>query len=118
MDQTTYEVEARVESDHWWFRGRRPLPARPIDALALPADARVLDVGCGTGANGPVLAEGGRFAVGLDASPIPLGMETRGHTARVRGDAERLPIADASFDLVAALDVLEHLDDHAAAVRE
>jgi SAM-dependent methyltransferase len=119
----TYQIEAEVERRHWWFRGRRRILARFLSHLepALPANARVLDVGCGTGANGPVLAEGGRFAVGLDASPIPLGLAgtaERGHAARLRGDAGALPFADASFDLVAALDVLEHLDDHVAAVRE
>jgi SAM-dependent methyltransferase len=118
MDRTTYEVEAKVERDHWWFRGRRRILSRLIDALHLPDGAVALDVGCGTGANGPVLAERTRFSVGLDASSIPLGVEARGHAARLRGDALHLPFADASFDLVVALDVLEHLDDDFAAGRE
>lgn len=123
MERTTYEVEADLERRHWWFRGRRRILSRLLARLdpPLPPQARVLDVGCGTGANGPVLAEGGRFAVGLDFSPIPLGLDgtgSRGHAARLRGDAGRLPFATASFDLVVALDVLEHLDDDAAAARE
>jgi SAM-dependent methyltransferase len=123
MRQATYEVEAQVERKHWWFRGRRRLLARLIDGLdpALPRDARVLDVGCGTGANGPVLAGGGRTAYGIDMSAVPLGLGgtgERGHAARLRGDARRLPFADASFDLVVALDVLEHILDDDAAARE
>ena len=119
MKQATYEVEAQVERDHWWFRGRRKILTRLIAELDLPAHARVLDVGCGTGANGPVLAEGGRFAVGIDASPVPLALSgERGHAARLRGDATRLPFASASFDLVVALDVLEHLIDDAGALAE
>ena len=121
MKQATYEVEAQVERDHWWFRGRRRILTRLIAELGLPAGARVLDVGCGTGANGPVLAAQGRFAVGIDASPVPLGLAgtgERGHAARLRGDATRLPFADASFDLVVALDVLEHLIDDTGAARE
>jgi SAM-dependent methyltransferase len=123
MKQATYEVEARVERDHWWFRGRRRILTGLIARLDLPARARVLDVGCGTGANGPVLASEGRFAIGLDASPIPLaltgaGAGQRGYAARVRGDAARLPFADGSFDLVVALDVIEHLADDNAAARD
>ncbi|HET6281533.1 MAG TPA: methyltransferase domain-containing protein [Polyangia bacterium] len=123
MKQGTYEVEAQVERDHWWFRGRRRILTRLIADLNLPAGARVLDVGCGTGANGPVLAADGRFAVGIDASPIPLALTgsgggERGHTARARSDATLLPFGDQSFDLVVALDVLEHLADDVGAARE
>lgn len=118
MDRATYEVEAAVERDHWWFRGRRRILAHLVEELRLPPRARVLDVGCGTGANGPVLSADGRLAIGVDASPVPLGVASRGHAARLRADALRLPFADASFDLVVALDVLEHLDDDFAAARE
>ena len=121
MRPATYEAEAALERGHWWFRGRRRLLARLLARMPLPAAARVLDVGCGTGANGPVLAGAERFTVGLDASAIPLGLgrsAERTHGARVRADAGLLPFADASFDLVTALDVLEHLDDDAAAARE
>lgn len=123
METTTYQIEAQLERGHWWFQGRRRILDRLLTRLdpPLPAGARALDVGCGTGANGPVLAAHATFAAGIDASPVPLGLrgtDERGHSARLRGDAGRLPFADASFDLVVALDVLEHLDDDAAAARE
>ncbi len=121
METATYEVETAVERQHWWFEGRRRILERLLAKLTpgLPPGARVLDVGCGTGANGPVLAAGGRTAIGLDFSTVPLGLDGtrgRGHAARVRGDAGRLPFADGAFDLVVALDVLEHLDDDRLAV--
>jgi SAM-dependent methyltransferase len=122
VERATYQVEAELERSHWWFRGRR----RILDDLLarldppLPPGARALDVGCGTGANGPVLAARAALAIGLDASAIPLGLghSRDGHAARLRGDAARLPFPSGTFDLVVALDVLEHLDDDVAAARE
>jgi SAM-dependent methyltransferase len=65
-----------------------------------------------------VLAESGRFAVGIDASAVPLSLAGGGHSSRVRGDATALPFRDNSFDLAVALDVLEHLDDDRAGAAE
>lgn len=128
MERSGYEIEAEVQRRHWWFRGRRRILAGLLAGLdpPLPRGARVLDVGCGTGANTPVLAAEGRSVVGLDPSPLALGLHQRrvpeaagrGATRRVRGHAGQLPFADASFDLVVALDVLEHLDDDRAAAAE
>jgi protein-L-isoaspartate O-methyltransferase len=48
MERAAQDVEAHVERDHWWFRGRRRLVASMIRALGIPLSAQVLDVGCGT----------------------------------------------------------------------
>ncbi len=51
MDQATFAAEAKIESTHWWFVERRRLFAGLIRECGLPADARVVDIGTGTGAN-------------------------------------------------------------------
>ena len=78
---------------------------------------RILDVGCGTGANLEMLSRFGR-AEGVDVSDEALEF-CRSKGLRVhKGLAEDLPFADEEFDLVTGLDVVEHLDDDVAGLRE
>ena len=69
---------------------------------------RILDVGCGTGANLELLSRFGR-AEGVDVSEEALAFcRARGLENVRHGAAEKLPYEDGSFDLVTALDVVEH----------
>ena len=115
-----------LEDTYWWFVARRALV---LDLLRryLPApetrDPRpetriLLDVGCGAGATLQGLAQFGRV-VGIDSSPHALGCcRRRGQELLVQARGETLPIADASADAITALDLLEHIADDAAALRE
>ncbi len=76
------------------------------------AGKRVLDVGCGTGANLLVLAEHfGCTPAGVDSSEAMLAEARRKlpDADLRRGVAERLPFDDASFDAVLSVEMLEHL---------
>jgi SAM-dependent methyltransferase len=120
LEPSVYEVESRVEESHWWFSGRRRLLARVIDELNLPKDARVLDVGSGTGTNLRLLGELGfiNFS-GVDASESSIHFCAEKGLGEVEmGDACALPCEDRSVDLVVATDIVEHLDDDSAALRE
>jgi SAM-dependent methyltransferase len=124
-DPIDHALAARVARTHWWYRGRRKILARLLRDLdpPLPPSARVLEVGCGPGTNAAALQRETGYLVGVDASPLALRLATHAppearFDAGVCGDVTRLPFADESFDLALALDVIEHVDDDAAATRE
>ncbi|HZG53808.1 MAG TPA: class I SAM-dependent methyltransferase, partial [Pyrinomonadaceae bacterium] len=124
MERHTYAIMYEVEGSHWWFAGRRRILESFIRSIVAAlnlqgrARPRILDVGCGTGANLEMLAQFGE-AEGVDVSEDALAFcRARGLGQVKLGAAEQLPYADASFDLVTALDVVEHLDDDAAGLRE
>jgi SAM-dependent methyltransferase len=122
MQQHTYSIMYEVEETHWWFVGRRRIISsfveRIFDHLKEKGRPRILDVGCGTGANLEMLAPFGA-AEGVDVSADALMFcRARGLENVKQGEAERLPYEDNSFDLVTALDVVEHLDDDLAGLRE
>lgn len=129
MNPAEYGRMHELETQYWWFVGRRAiienllqetLKSRPeYSKLAL------LDIGCGTGANLPMLAhtvgDAGRVSA-LDYSPLALQF-ARNHLGDLPvdlllGDATRLPFEDGQFDLVTMLDVLEHVEDDKAALQE
>jgi len=122
MQQHTYSIMYEVEGTHWWFAGRRRIIAAFVEEICREmkdGGARILDVGCGTGANLELLARYGD-AEGVDISVDALEFcRERGLQQQVRlGAAETLPYEDGSFDLVTALDVVEHLDDDVGGLKE
>jgi SAM-dependent methyltransferase len=120
LDQATFAAEARIESTHWWFVERRRLFAALIRECALPADARVVDIGTGTGANLRLLKQLGFTNVtGIDPSEDAARWCAEKGLGEVQaGDARALPLPDRSVDLVVATDVVEHVDDDQRAVSE
>jgi SAM-dependent methyltransferase len=111
----------RVEQAHWWYTGRRKILAGFVEAICgqvTDRRPRILDVGCGTGANLLMLSEYGD-AEGVDISEDALAFCRERGLDKVRlGAGEQLPYEDGTFDLVTALDVVEHMDDDLAGLRE
>lgn len=120
MDAKIFEVEAEIELDHWWFRGRRDLFSKQILGLNLPKDAAILDVGTSTGTNLRLLRDAGFTNVhALDSSTLAIDYVTRKGLGKVvEGDICAMPYDEGAFDLVLATDVIEHVDDDAGALRE
>jgi len=118
MDRA-YELQThRAEDRHWWYRGRRTVLNRVIKDLDLPEHARILDAGCGSGRNMVELSRYGNVsAIELSPASVALARE-RSSGDVVEGSVLEMPFPDSSFDLAASLDVIEHLEDDVAALRE
>ena len=119
MDRSAYASMSAQEQDHWWFVARRAI----IDSLVrahvpLPSNARILEAGSGTGGNLALLAQYGALdAMEYDEDARALA------TARglCRVEAGALPNAigfgETRYDMIALLDVLEHIDEDEASLR-
>lgn len=121
MMEHTYPILYEVEQSHWWHVGRRRIIASVVEDICKQVKdrrPRILDVGCGTGANLLMLSNYGD-AEGVDISEDALAFcRERGLQKVKHGAAEELPYEDGTFDLVTALDVVEHIDDDVASLRE
>lgn len=118
MEEAFYEEYARIEAVHWWFEGRRAIFDALLAQLPLSPSALLLDLGCGTGANLSFLSRYGRV-IGLDWGAAAARYSRRRTALPVlRGDVQALPFQSDSVDLVTAFDLIEHIDDDQACVRE
>src|SRR5438270_7089750 len=109
------------EQDCWWQVGKLAIVYSLLQRYLKPAPRetrQALDLGCGAGLNLDHLA---RYAepVGTDFSEEALRFcRARGHKRLCKADAAELPFRDGQFDIITALDVVEHLDDDVKALDE
>jgi SAM-dependent methyltransferase len=82
----------------------------------VPLEGSILDVGCGNGIFTARFAGPGASVVGLDSSLHLLHQNP--HRRLIQGDANKLPFADRTFDIVFEANVLHHVPDRKQIVRE
>jgi len=120
-----YEVMYRAESRHWWFQGSRRVLLSLLrrygpEPRAAGVPLRLLDMGCGTGITLDRLSRSAALdSYGVDLEGAALSFcQARGLTRLARASVTALPFADATFDAVTALDVVEHVEDDVRALSE
>jgi SAM-dependent methyltransferase len=118
MERIIFDRMAALDQTHWWYVARRnilyDLIAREI---RLPNSAQILEIGCGTGHNFPVLTPFGHVdALEIDDAARAIATERLGHTVGSAALPELPGVADGSYDLIALLDVLEHIEGDLAAL--
>lgn len=113
MDRAIYDRMAEIDGQHWWFAARRRIVSALIEAQAeLKPDARILEVGTGTGSNLAMLQRYGTVeAIEPDDSARALASERSGIDVLGGLLPHGVALEDGRYDLIVLLDVLEHIDD-------
>ena len=116
MERVVYQQMAELDDRHWWYRARRRILAELIRREVHPApDARILEIGCGTGHNLAMLSGFGHVdGLELDDEAAALSEKRLGRKV-LRSPLPELAGVRKKYDLIGAFDVIEHIeDDHAA----
>jgi SAM-dependent methyltransferase len=112
MEQSQTRVYPREipEDAHWWFATRTWAIEKFLATLPREQDLDILDVGCGAGNMIHHLAQYGRVrGIEVDNRPVKIA-QARGYDVRLGDATQEIPFPGASFDLVTALDVIEHVN--------
>jgi SAM-dependent methyltransferase len=118
VDPLVLRQHLDLEERHWWFVARRKIVLDILDGhLPRGGDLEVLDAGCGGGATLESLRRYG-YPQGMEPSEEAVAYNRQKGREVVRGYIEDMPFDDGSFDLVLALDVIEHVPEDLAALAE
>jgi SAM-dependent methyltransferase len=112
MERAVFDRMAEQDASHWWYVARRRILADLIEReIELPASARILEVGCGTGHNFGMLGRFGRVdGLEIDDEARALASQRLGRPVGTAPLPELAGIEDGAYHLIALLDVLEHVE--------
>lgn len=118
MERIVYDRMAEIDGRHWWYRARREVLARLIETrVRPPGGARILEIGCGTGHNLEMLGRFGTVdAVEMDDAARAVASERLGRSAAIATLPALEGVESGTYDLVALLDVLEHVEEDRASM--
>jgi SAM-dependent methyltransferase len=118
MERVVYQQMAELDDRHWWYTARRAILATLIERkLRLPAQPRILEIGCGTGHNLAMLAGFGHVeGLELDEEARAISEKRLGRKVMSSPLPELGEVPDCHYDLIGAFDVIEHIGDDRAAL--
>jgi SAM-dependent methyltransferase len=117
MELDAYRNMAATEDEHWWFCGRRAIGEAVIRGLDLPKDAKILEIGAGTGGNMAMLEKFGEVeAVEMSDLARQIAWEKTGRHFLYGYLPDNIPVSPGTFDLVCLFDVLEHVAEDEASL--
>lgn len=111
VEPVEYRLMDTLEASFWWYRALHAVVAERVSQLALPASAKILDAGCGTGGMlAHLLKNMPQYQyTGLEWNEDAVAMaEAKTGLSIVRGSVNAMPFADGEFSAILSQDVLYH----------
>jgi len=118
MNIEMYRIFFEIQKKHWWFVTRKNIVLDCIDRYLTRKDhIKVLDIGCGSGLMLNALAKVGQtFGMDMSDEAISFSKEIFGGRVEKGALPDQVPYQEDFFDLITALDVIEHIDDDVGSI--
>ena len=118
MEAAVYERMARMETRHWWFRGRRRILEYLMGCYTIPRrPLRILEAGCGTGGNLEMLSRFGEVKAFEPEASARIHAQQPGCEVRAGRLPADHPFSAERFDWILLADVLEHVEADGASLK-
>jgi SAM-dependent methyltransferase len=119
----TYELKimSEHENKYWWHIGRLSIIEKQIEIIenkSITKPIKMLNIGCGTGGTIELLSRHSKELVNIDVSKEAIKYMKKGGHKATHVNGTRLPFKENTFDMIVALDVLEHIKDEDLALNE
>ncbi|HSN61251.1 MAG TPA: class I SAM-dependent methyltransferase [Ferruginibacter sp.] len=117
MNKEYVQQYVRLEKEHWWFVVRQKIILQFLKKYTKPQPIKILNIGAAGGASSEWLSTLGEV-VSVETDPAFLNHLISENIPVVNASVVSMPFDNNYFDLVCAFDVIEHVEDDVAAIKE